>query len=966
MELIVIVVTGIFLAVAFAFYNRLSDITVKLTFLNTQMKELHKSMEQLQAQTSAKPEYPPQPAMQENAASTQAPSTEAAPQSKPQETPKPEAKPVRSITPDTIAFKKEATDDDKLDAEKRAELASEWAAAAPNEEPEEKAQPAETGQLAKKNVELETRESKPKTSSEKPSFSPRPPEPTPIEEWVSGIARSVYDNFRKNWVVWLGALSLAFGGIFFVQYGIENGVLSPAMRISCALAFGVLLIAGAEFFRLRQKDKSVDPFGPLVAAASGGLASLFGATIGAYSLYGLIGPTTTFIGLAIVSWIAIGGGLLYGPVLATIGILGAYYSPLLVGGTDPSPLLYLYFAMVLGVSYTVERLQRWIWLSSLSVLSAFFWVFVLQVSMGEHLLSPVMLATILALTVTVPAFGFPPKSSLACWPLDKEFLDYKKTYPALLSYVVTGLVILFGLFFAGEDLALVEPTLLMFAGLLVAHVFFLSKAEVLDLVGPALLAAFALVMWLPDTPHWVSEPGNVSYHLAVLVVTISTVTGGSLLRSQASTRAWFWNWGAVALPGVGALIYFVYTVLSAPELQSTTGAFGYLLALVLSVCVTVYFRKSAWKFELGTEGSAGVAFLLFLPFAYFFFGDVTLPIALMVGAVAVLELADLFSLKLARKAFYVYLSGVIYFTTKRYIDGFVDAGYGEIAVLFLPVLVLAGIGWWRGKQRGDASEAVVFETTVWAALSLAFCALLQVFYRDQGDMPAYVMHGSYALVFAIQFSVQLKRMSVANSFANLRAGLFQGYWALAVLNCIVVIISNPLRQDYVFGYFPIDSLSIAYLYPALALLLATERFWISEPKLHNVTRSLAGILLIMYVGLEIRAFWQGPVLTGSGVVLEELYSYTVAMLIFSVGLIAFASVKQRKRVGQLGLAFIIITCLKVFFIDMSGLYGLARATSFIGLGLTLVGIAWANKRFLSFDTSDTREEPELKPQQDQA
>ncbi|EEA93283.1 hypothetical protein [Pseudovibrio sp. JE062] len=44
MELIVIVVTGIFLAVAFAFYNRLSDITVKLTFLNTQMKELHKSM----------------------------------------------------------------------------------------------------------------------------------------------------------------------------------------------------------------------------------------------------------------------------------------------------------------------------------------------------------------------------------------------------------------------------------------------------------------------------------------------------------------------------------------------------------------------------------------------------------------------------------------------------------------------------------------------------------------------------------------------------------------------------------------------------------------------------------------------------------------------------------------------------------------------------------------------------------
>ena len=967
MGLIITAIIAIPFAIAFAFYLRLSDIANKLTFMNAQVKELHKSMVTLQAQLTERPASPPQGAAQEHTKPSEETAAASGVRKEPKQVQKIEAKPTKSLIPNISVSKELEETDKKREAARHVALAKEQIKAFENNKPERLSKPAEAEKLAQESTEREAPNPEQNTRAERPQTAPRPPERAPIETWFTRIARSVVDNFRQNWVVWLGALSLAFGGIFFVQYGIENGVLSPAMRISCALAFGILLIAGSEFFRYRQKDKTVDPFGPLVAAASGGLASLFGAIIGAYSLYGLIGPTTTFIGLAIVSWLAIGGGLLYGPVLATIGILGAYYSPLLVGGADPSPLLYLYFAMVLAVSLTVERLQRWIWLSSLSVLSTFVWVILLQIQMPEQQLTPLMLTTILTLTVTVPAFGLPPQSPFTSWPLDREFWDYKTTYPALLSYVVVGLVLLIGLFFSNEDPDLALPMTLMFAGLLLAHVFFLSKAESLDLIGPALLAGFALMMWLPKMQSWETDPVIQSFYLPVLPLTIAAAIGGSLRRGQTSIRAWFWNRAAVALPGIGAVVYFVYVALHAPELQGKAGAFGYLFAVGLAICVALYFRNSAKKCELATEGSSALAFLLFLPFCYFFMGEIALPIVLMASAVLLLEIADLCSLKLARKAFYAYLSGVIYFTTKRYLDGFADAGYGDIGLLFLPILVLCAIGWWRGKQRSSESESVVFETTVWAALSLFFCALLQVFYRDQGSLPAYVMYGSYSLVFAVQLSVQQKRMSVSSSFAWLRAALFHTYWTLAALNCAIAIVTNPLGQDYVFGTFPIDSLSIGFLYPALALVLATERFWTNETSLQSVTRALAGILLVIYVGLEIRAFWQGPVLTSRNVMLEELYSYTVAMLVFSVGLIAFASVKQRKRVGQLGLAFIIVTCLKVFFIDMSGLYGLARATSFIGLGLTLVGIAWANKRFLSFPTptDQVEEEPELKTQTSQ-
>ena len=42
----------------------------------------------------------------------------------------------------------------------------------------------------------------------------------------------------------------------------------------------------------------------------------------------------------------------------------------------------------------------------------------------------------------------------------------------------------------------------------------------------------------------------------------------------------------------------------------------------------------------------------------------------------------------------------------------------------------------------------------------------------------------------------------------------------------------------------------------------------------------------------------------------------------------------------------VLVVLKVFLSDMSGLEGLYRIASFIGLGLSLVGIGWLYQRFV--------------------
>ena len=45
-------------------------------------------------------------------------------------------------------------------------------------------------------------------------------------------------------------------------------------------------------------------------------------------------------------------------------------------------------------------------------------------------------------------------------------------------------------------------------------------------------------------------------------------------------------------------------------------------------------------------------------------------------------------------------------------------------------------------------------------------------------------------------------------------------------------------------------------------------------------------------------------------------------------------------------AVVVLTVLKVFLIDMSGLTGIYRALSFLGLGAVLIGIGWFYQRLL--------------------
>ena len=75
----------------------------------------------------------------------------------------------------------------------------------------------------------------------------------------------------------------------------------------------------------------------------------------------------------------------------------------------------------------------------------------------------------------------------------------------------------------------------------------------------------------------------------------------------------------------------------------------------------------------------------------------------------------------------------------------------------------------------------------------------------------------------------------------------------------------------------------------------------------------------------------------------ELYSYTLALMLLGAGLLYQAIARRSALLRRIAMAVIAVVVAKVFLIDAAGLTGLTRVVSFLGLGLSLAGLAWLNR-----------------------
>ncbi|MFT6649481.1 DUF2339 domain-containing protein [Pseudophaeobacter arcticus] len=798
---------------------------------------------------------------------------------------------------------------------------------------------------------------------------------------------------RENWVLVAGAASLALAGLFMVQYGVENGLLTPFWRVMASLGFGVALILGAETIRRRLGDATDGAAQHLPSALAGaGLITLFAGLLSARVMYQLIDPGPSFVALCLVSLLALVLGWFYGAFLTALGLLGASAVPFLVGGQSQDAwILYYYFALIATVGLGVDTVKRWAWISGLALAAPLTACLLLYLS-GEgepHFLT--------ALLVIAAAAVILPERSL--WPhhsgpavteilLPQQGRRIYPEFPTRISAVATCAAAAAALLVAvqTDQAAVVVFALLTLMVLLLASLLWMRQAPALfdhALVPGLAILAVILLQGLSFGPLFsefdaaaLRPPETPAPKILWFLVAIGALGSGlAYLRMQWSLTGpegdaeapeahsanlpVFWALCAASFaPALLLILEFTWRPAAVHGLYTWA-----LVVLAMAAGMTFLTERSArgpgapqkeMRVALfAISALTLIAFALFLVLAQ---TALTLALAVMVLLVVLIDrkydlpgLALFVQVAVAVIVYRLVLDpGVAWALDRDYID----EGWQYVTPLvqivlgYLGSFALLGTGWLLARQQQREKTTVMLESAA-ALIGAVFLAVLILRLLPEQMRYGHAGMGLMATVWVASLVNQLHRIRLSGTFSALLRGVLILGYGVSAIGCMsgLFAFANPLlsSDEIVRGPLILDSLAAAYLPLAAVCAAAALRLDHLNRWVRIGFGSAASMLGAVYITFEIRRFWRGEDLSLPGVIDAELYSYTVALLVASGGGLMLAFWRRSDLLRRLAMAGVVLTIAKVFLVDMSGLSGLTRVFSFMGLGLALVGLAWLNR-----------------------
>ncbi|PTY06366.1 hypothetical protein DB347_13140 [Opitutaceae bacterium EW11] len=197
------------------------------------------------------------------------------------------------------------------------------------------------------------------------------PPPPPVAEPPSP-ARPRLPSF--NWeqfmgvklFAWLGGFALFLGAVFFLKLSIEQGWISPELRVAMGFLLGVGLVTGGMV--LSRKNFAVT--GQTLCAT--GVVTLYAITFACRALYhfGFFGPLPTFALMILITTTAFFIAVrLDARVVALLGMLGGFLTPVLISTGQDNPLgLFTYIALLDIGLVAVALHRRWDFLVPLAAI----------------------------------------------------------------------------------------------------------------------------------------------------------------------------------------------------------------------------------------------------------------------------------------------------------------------------------------------------------------------------------------------------------------------------------------------------------------------------------------------------------------------------------------------------------------------------------------------------------------------
>lgn len=161
-----------------------------------------------------------------------------------------------------------------------------------------------------------------------------------------------------------------------------------------------------------------------------------------------------------------------------------------------------------------------------------------------------------------------------------------------------------------------------------------------------------------------------------------------------------------------------------------------------------------------------------------------------------------------------------------------------------------------------------------------------------------------------------------------------------------LIMFNPLHhsKQLVGSLFLANGITLTFGGSFLLALLVSRYLY------DSILYKLAALaLLLITVSLHVRQYFYGEMLVSSVMSNTELYTYSAVWLLTGLGVLSFGIMKDSKAARMASLAVILLTIGKVFLIEAAALTGLYRVFSFLGLGISLIGISYFYSKFVFKD-----------------
>ena len=772
-----------------------------------------------------------------------------------------------------------------------------------------------------------------------------------------------------RWGVWLGAGALLLAGVFLIRTAVEEGWLGPAARCAMAALLGAALVVAAEWLRRRPlPDRPNIPWPDQAPAAlaAGGVAVLFGAAYGAAVLYALVPPLAGFGLLALAALAGIALALLQGPLVAAIGIAGAYATPALVQTDDPSlPGLFLYLLAVTAAALAVLRQVGAAWLGWAATVAAAAWVVFagMITPAGEALWAPALF---------VPAAAALHLALLPGAALEGEIGRRMAWVPfAVLALAGLALVPWGGTGLAAPAGVLLLTPVAVWKGLAEPRLDRLPWLA--GLAGLAMLTLWPLGAWGP-TGEAITIDGVVQAVLPGLGgwpdAALRPFLLGALALAALHAAAGAWGerrapaplrWAALLAAVPVLTLLAAYARVRGFALDVRWAMVAVAVAAGLTGAAALAMRGGA-RDRAGAHAAGAVAALALAAAMLLSEHWLTLAVALFLPPLALIEART--ELRALRQ---VALAVAAVVLVRLLLNPHVlDAAFGTAPVLngLLPAYgvpaICFGLAAWRFRRCGDDAAVAVLEAGALASLT-ALVLLLVRHAVTGGSLTTYADGDQFwgfreAALQCLGLALLAAGARMLSERAAVRRPVLAVGWrvqqGLSMLVGLVLLAGlNPMLDPgaTVVAVPVFNELLLGFALPgvlAAAAARAEASAW--PPQFRAVLAGYALVSLLAWVTLEVRRYFQ-PLAMALDLAPPggaELYAYSFAWLAFGACLLALG-VQHGSRVLRLAaLGVIGLTVLKAFLVDMGGLGGLWRVLSFLGLGLALIALGWVYRRFV--------------------